>query len=171
MRALPIIATVLIGLSAPTWAGAPPTKDTSPPASPASAAAVAVASQPATTNTVAQPETQRQSAITELERQNALLKQQYELARGFQSDVLTTVWGALTVLFAMTLGLIAFGWWTNFRMYERPGHALYRINATLPTGRPDRTQANCTLVRQAALKAQPVKMVNPGPEHVMIRRR
>jgi uncharacterized protein HemX len=52
------------------------------------------------------------------------LKAQLEVTRGFQSDVIATVWGALGVLAAMTLGLIAFGWWTNFRMYERDRRSL-----------------------------------------------
>ena len=75
-------------------------------------------------NSASSAEARIQATIAELEKQNALLKQQYELTRGFQSDVLTTVWASLSVLAAMTLGLIAFGWWTNFRLYERDKHSL-----------------------------------------------
>jgi hypothetical protein len=82
-------------------------------ASESSAKVVAkVASEPAG---VASPMNAGRPSQAELE----LLKQQNADLKGFQSDVLLTMWSAFGALVVLTLALVGFGWFANFRMYER----------------------------------------------------
>lgn len=47
------------------------------------------------------------------------MKQQNSDLKGSQSDLLVTVWSALAAVVVLTGALIGFGWYANFRLYER----------------------------------------------------
>lgn len=64
------------------------------------------------------------AASKDLESQIAVLKSQLEVTRSFQSDVLTTVYWALGFLGTLTVVLIGYNWFTNFRIYQREKQAL-----------------------------------------------
>jgi hypothetical protein len=53
------------------------------------------------------------------ERQIEILKSQVEISRGFQSDVLVTLWGAFAVLVVVAGLLVGYNWYTNNQMYQR----------------------------------------------------
>lgn len=80
-----------------------------------------VASQPAVAISKAAPEpaavASPANSVSRDELQ--LLKEQNSDLKGFQSDLLLTMWSAFGSLVVLTLALLGFGWFANFRMYER----------------------------------------------------
>jgi hypothetical protein len=53
-----------------------------------------------------------------------LLRQEVRLLKEFQSDVLATVYWSLGGVLAFALILVTYGWFTNYRVYERDKDAL-----------------------------------------------
>jgi hypothetical protein len=54
----------------------------------------------------------------------SVLRAQLEMAREFQSDVLTTVYWSLGLSVGIAFLLVGYNWWTNNRTFEREKHAL-----------------------------------------------
>src|SRR6266853_1195945 len=60
------------------------------------------------------------------------LRAQLELTRAFQADLLSTVYWSLGVLVLIVAVLVGFGWFANFRVYQRDLDALRReLEATV----------------------------------------
>lgn len=65
----------------------------------------------------------------------AVLKSQLEQFKTFQDSLLTTVWGALGVVLAMSIVLIGGSWYTNNHAYARDKAALRKELLTVIEGR------------------------------------
>jgi hypothetical protein len=61
------------------------------------------------------------------------LRAQLELQRAFQSDLLATVYWSLGVVVLIVVVLVGFGWFANFRVYQRDLEALRRELESLVT--------------------------------------
>ena len=60
-----------------------------------------------------------------------VLRAQLAEAQRFQEQILTTVYWSLGTLAGVAVLLVGFGWWTNFRVYERDKQSLERELRTL----------------------------------------
>lgn len=69
-----------------------------------------------------------------------LLKQQNSDLKGFQSDLLLTVWSTLAAVFVLTAALVGFGWFANFKMYERDKELLRRDLGSVVASSEERLQ-------------------------------
>jgi len=104
-------------------------QSTSTPATTAPVAASTVQSPPLRSEARVSPTTE---SISDLKLELALLKQQNEIIKGGQADLLQTVYFALGTVVLLALALTGYSWWTNFRVYERDKDALTtNLNATI----------------------------------------
>jgi hypothetical protein len=85
----------------------------------------ALYSQPQTGMVVESASNQQQSSQAGRDALVAVQAKEIELIREFQGDLLTTVYWALGGTFALTTLLLGFGWFLNFRVYERDKNALH----------------------------------------------
>ena len=67
------------------------------------------------------------------ERQIEILKSQVEISRGFQSDVLVTLWGAFAVLVVVAGFTVGYNWYTNNQMYQRDVSLLQELTSQTQT--------------------------------------
>jgi hypothetical protein len=118
-RYLPLIMIGLIGSIAAAQTTA---------TSPTQAAPGVTAVQP---SAVALPH----SGQTASETENAVLRARLEEERTYNSAILQTVYWSLGVLVTLSIALIGFGWFANFRVYERDKEALTKaLDGHLTTG-------------------------------------
>ena len=67
---------------------------------------------------------QERNQQQELKNQNDMLRAQLEVMKQYDQRLLNTVYWALGTLAAVAAALVGFGWFANFRVYERDKNAL-----------------------------------------------
>lgn len=70
------------------------------------------------------PHSSAPSDVSDANTQVLLLKQQVEATKAYQESLLATVYWALGGVFGIALLLVGFGWFANFKVYERDKRAL-----------------------------------------------